>query len=242
MTSRARILRVLALAAALLLLPAATALADRATYDRVSDAYSQNAGQLDACWFSQADLEAALAGIPRAFEGVIPDLRRAIEDGIAAHRAGDCEGIEPTGGPAAAETPPATTTPTTPTDAGAVPPADAGAGAAPPPDAGAAPPADAGAVPPADAGATPPAAEAPQQVTTTPGVQPPGEKRSTTPLVIGAAALAALLLLVLLVWGWARLRGWDPTWAARARHAWGEAGFRVTSTWAEFSDWLRLGR
>lgn len=233
MTSRARIRRVLALAAALLLIPAAAALADRATYDRVSDAYSQNAGQLDACWFSQAELEAALAGIPRAFEGVVPDLRRAIEDGIAAHRAGDCEGIEPTGGPAAAETPPAGTTPVEP-------PADAGA--LPPGDDGALPPADPGATP-ADPGATPvdPAA-APQQVTTTPGVQLPGEKRSTRPLVIGAIALGALLLLALLLWGWARLRGWDPVWAARARHAWGEAGYRVTSTWAEFSDWLRLGR
>lgn len=226
MTSRARILRVLALAAALLLIPAAAALADRATYDRVSDAYSQNAGQLDACWFSQADLEAALTGIPRAFEGVVPDLRRAIEDGIAAHRAGDCEGIEPTGGPAESETPPADTTPVTP-----------------PADAGAVPPADSGAVPPADPGATPvdPAA-APQQVTTTPSVQPPGEKRSTRPLVLGAIALGVLLLLALLLWAWARLRGWDPTWAARARHAWGEAGYRVSSTWSEFSDWLRLGR
>jgi len=234
MTPRARILRVLALAAALLLIPAAAARADRATYDRVSDAYSQNAGQLDACWFSQADLEAALAGIPRAFEGVVPDLRRAIEDGIAAHRAGDCEGIEPTGGPVQSETPPADTTPVTP-------PADAGA--TPPADPNATPPADPNAVPPADPNAAPvdPAA-APQQVTTTPGVQPPGEKRSTRPLVVGAIALGALLLLALLLWAWARLRGWDPTWAARARHAWGEAGYRVSSTWSEFSDWLRLGR
>jgi len=240
MTSRARIRRVLALAAALLLLSSATALADRATFDRVSAAYADNAGQLEPCWFSQADLESALEGIPRAFENVVPDLRRAIEQGIAAHARGDCEGIEPTGGPRASETPtPPVTTPTTETGTSpAAPPAD---GAPTGTDTGAAaPPADSGAAaPPA---ATPPAAEAPQQVTTTPGVQPPGEKRSTTPLAIGAAALGALLLLLLLLWGWARLRGWDPRWAARWRHAWGEAGFRVTSTWAEFSDWLRLGR
>jgi hypothetical protein len=221
MTLRARILRLAALVAVLALLPAAAARADRATYDRVSAAYSQNAGQLEPCWFSQADLESALAGIPRAFEGVVPDLRRAIEDGIAAHRRGDCRGIEPTGGPTESETPA-----TPPVDTTATPPADTGA--VPPP------------VPTTPAQTPPPAAT--EQVTTTPGVQPPGEKRSTTPLVVGAAALGGLLLLALLLWGWARLRGWDPTWAARMRQAWGEAGFRVSNTWAEFSDWLRLGR
>ena len=219
MTLSARILRIAAIAAALVLLPAAAARADRATYDRVSAAYSQNAGQLEPCWFSQADLESALAGIPRAFEGVVPDLRKAIEDGIAAHRRGECRGIEPTGGPTEAETPatPADTTATAPADTGAVPPPVTTTPSQTPPAAG-------------------------EQVTTTPGVQPPGEKRSTTPLVVGAAALGGLLLLALLVWGWARLRGWDPTWAARTRQAWGEAGYRVSNTWAEFSDWLRLGR
>jgi hypothetical protein len=38
------------------------------------------------------------------------------------------------------------------------------------------------------------------------------------------------------------MRGWDPGWIARMRHGWGEAGFRTTSTWSEFTDWLRLGR
>lgn len=233
MTSRTRIRRVLALAVALLLLGSAAAWADRATFDRVSNAYANNGGQLDACSFSQADLESALAGIPPEFEGVVPQLREAIERGIAAHRAGDCRGIEPTGGaaepgtattPAAGtETAPGTTTPA----AGGTTTPDTGAGATPP------------VTTPA---ATPPAAAAPQQVTTTPGVQPPPTKRSTRPLVFGAIALGGLLLLALLLWGWWRLRGWDPAWAARARHSWGEAGYRVSSTWAEFTDWLRLGR
>lgn len=226
MTSRARILRVLALALALLLLPSSAAWADRAAYDRVSAAYGNSAGQLDPCSFSQAELEGALAGIPRAFEDVVPDLRRAIEDGIAAHRAGDCRGIVPDGGASATTpTPPATpTTPTVPTtpETTAVPPA-------------ATPPA---ATPPA---ATPPAAT-PGQVTTTPSVEQPGVKRDRTPLVVGAAALGALLVALLLLWGWARMRGWDSTWAARTRHAWGEAGYRATTTWSEFADWLRLGR
>lgn len=230
MRSRTRIRRVLALALVLLLAPSAAAWADRATFDRVSAAYANNAGQLDACWFSQADLESALAGIPPEFESVVPELRQAIVDGIAAHRSGDCRGVAPTGGPnAGAATPPATTTPTTPT----TPATTTETGALAPP--GASPPAS------TTPAATPPAA-APQQVTTTPGVQPPATKRSTRPLVLGAIALGALLLLALLTWGWARLRGWDSQWSARARHAWGEAGYRVTTTWAEFTDWLRLGR
>lgn len=225
MRLRTRIRRVLALALVLLLAPSAVAWADRATFDRVSDAYANNAGQLEPCWFSQADLESALAGIPPEFESVVPDLRRAIQTGIAAHRGGDCRGIAPTGGPAAAATPPPTTTPTTPTTPAATPGTQTGAVA-----------------PPATTpSATPPAAT-PQQVTTTPGVQQPATKRSTRPLVLGAIALGALLLLALLAWAWARLRGWDSQWSARVRHAWGEAGYRVTTTWAEFTDWLRLGR
>ena len=232
MTSRTRIRRVLALAVALLLLGSAAAWADRATFDRVSNAYADNGGQLDACSFSQADLESALAGIPPEFEGVVPQLREAIERGIAAHRAGDCRGIEPTGGAAAPGT---ATTGGTETTPGTTPPAG---GATTPGATG-----DAGAVPPVTTpAATPPPAAAPQQVTTTPGVQPPPTKRSTRPLVVGAIALGALLLLALLLWGWWRLRGWDPEWAARARHSWREAGYRVSSTWAEFTDWLRLGR
>lgn len=233
MTSRTRIRRVLALAVALLLLGSAAAWADRATFDRVSNAYANNGGTLDACSFSQADLESALAGIPPEFEGVVPQLREAIERGIAAHRAGDCRGIEPTGGAAAPGT--ATTPAGTETAPGTTTTPAAGGGTT---TLGAQPD-----VPPVTTpAATPPPVAATPQVTTTPGVQPPPTKRSTRPLVIGAIALGALLLLALLTWGWWRLRGWDPDWAARARHSWREAGYRVSSTWAEFTDWLRLGR
>ncbi len=249
MTSRARILRVLALAVALVLLPSVAARADRATFDRASAAYASNAGQLEPCWFSQADLESALDGIPRSFESVVPDLRRAIEDGIAAHRNGDCRGIAPTGGPAgspAATTPTATappptapaTTPSTVPSTTATAPTTASGPTATTPAAGAVPPG--GTTTPGSA--PPPAAVNPQLPTTTPGVQAPATKRSTRPLVIGLAALGVLLLIALLVWLWARLRGWDSELGARTRHAWSEAAYRVSATWAEFTDWLRLGR
>jgi hypothetical protein len=52
----------------------------------------------------------------------------------------------------------------------------------------------------------------------------------------------ALLLLVLVLWVLARWQAWDPPWLARWRHATGEAGWRAGNAWAEFTDWLRLGR
>jgi cell division septation protein DedD len=101
---------------------------------------------------------------------------------------------------------------------------------------------------PTTPGATTQAQTAPAPATATPApqTQQPAaasvHHRDRTALLIAAVVLGALLLLALLLWAWARVRGWEATWAARQRHAWGEAGFRVTSTWAEFADWLRLGR
>jgi hypothetical protein len=246
MTSRARIRRTLALTLVLLLAPAALARGD-ASYDRVASAYAASGGQLDPCTFTQEDLQSALDGIPRALADVVPDLRRAMEDGIRAHEAGDCEGVEPTASEGTATTPgaatPPVTTPTTPTPTpadGAGAPGATTPGAAvpgtttPPPDAGApaTTPAPAAGTPTPSAGGT----------VTTPSVQQPGVARDRTPLVAGAIALGALLLAALLLWAIARWRGWDPPWVARMRHAWGEAGYRATSTWSEFTDWLRLGR
>jgi hypothetical protein len=61
------------------------------------------------------------------------------------------------------------------------------------------------------------------------------------PIVI-LFVLGGLLAVAGAVLGAARMRGWDPAWAARVRHSWGEAGFRVSGVWSEFEDWLRRGR
>jgi hypothetical protein len=192
--------RALALTLALLLVPAALARAD-AAYDRVAGAYAQAGGQLDACFFTQQQLTAALAGIPPEIKQYVPDLRKAMRTGIALHKSGGCAGRTP--GVSTTATPPPATTPTTT------------------------------ATPTTPAPTTTPAA-----ATTATGAR----HHSSTPVVVAGAALGALLLLLLLWWGLARLRGWDPPSLARARHGWGEAGFRATSTWSEFTDWLRLGR
>jgi cytochrome c-type biogenesis protein CcmH/NrfG len=71
---------------------------------------------------------------------------------------------------------------------------------------------------------------------------PATHSRDTTPLLVAAIAIGVLALLALLTWAWWRLRGLDPSWTKSWRHAWGEAAYRTTSTWSEFTDWLRLGR
>jgi len=221
MIRRARILGLLAPALALVvLLPAAIpARADQA-YERVSAAYEQGGGHLDPCAFTRAQLDAALRGIPPQFRTTVPALRRAMQDAIAAHRRGVCKGVRPeegtTGGVSAPGSvpPPVTTSPAPAATTPTTPTATA----------------------PATTATPPPTTNAPaQQPATTSG-------DDRTPLVVALIAAGTLVLLVLLLWALGRSRGWDPVWSARMRHAWGEAGFRTTSTWAEFTDWLRLGR
>ena len=199
---------------------AAAARADQA-YDKVASAYAQSGGQLDPCAFTQAELEAAVRGIPPAIRNVVPALRRAMLEGIAAHMRGDCGGGASErrrrhhgrrrAVAAGTASTPATTTPpvTTPTQtAPAVPPAvdhathDRRAAAR-----------DAPSRPARRSRPTQPAA---------------ARERDRTPLLVALVAAGALLLLALLLWGWARMRGWDPRWVARMRHGWGEAGFRTT--------------
>jgi hypothetical protein len=54
--------------------------------------------------------------------------------------------------------------------------------------------------------------------------------------------IAALLLLACAAWAFARSRAYEPRWLVSMRHAMAEAGFRTSATWAEFTDWARLGR
>ena len=54
--------------------------------------------------------------------------------------------------------------------------------------------------------------------------------------------LAALLVLGCIAWAIARERAIEPHWTLSLRHAMAEAGFRASATWAEFTDWVRLGR
>jgi hypothetical protein len=58
-------------------------------------------------------------------------------------------------------------------------------------------------------------------------------------IALGLLALAAMLGLLALA---ARRFGWGEVRLAGPRHAWGEAAYRASATWADFVDWIRLGR
>ena len=68
-----------------------------------------------------------------------------------------------------------------------------------------------------------------------------GSSSASTP-AIAAAVIAALLALGCGVWGVARLQAYEPRWTLSMRHSIAEARFRASATWAEFSDWAKLGR
>jgi len=55
------------------------------------------------------------------------------------------------------------------------------------------------------------------------------------------AAVGAALALACAAWGLARRRAVEPHWWLSFQHAIAEARYRALATWAEFSDWARLG-
>ncbi|MBA2637714.1 MAG: hypothetical protein H0U79_05775 [Solirubrobacterales bacterium] len=61
-------------------------------------------------------------------------------------------------------------------------------------------------------------------------------------LVLVLGVLVALVAVAALAAAVAGLMAWEPPWLPGARHALAEAGWRVSGTWDEFVDWLRLGR
>ncbi len=74
----------------------------------------------------------------------------------------------------------------------------------------------------------------------------PGGRRRTRAARRGRRSPAIVLLAIILFvardacsWRW---RGWDPRWLRRWRHASAEAGWRLSLGWAEFRDFVRIGR
>jgi hypothetical protein len=60
--------------------------------------------------------------------------------------------------------------------------------------------------------------------------------------VLPLALLGGLMALGVVAWALARWWAFEPRWLLVTRHACTEAGYRASATWAEFSDWIRLGR
>ena len=249
-------LRLLAVLVAALALFPATALAQEPTAtpgppDNASDAVKliyedyRRDGKIDVCEHERADLEDALDTIEPAFDTDYPDFREAVEAGIQRHDNGRCDAT-PT--PTATATATATATPSATPDDGALPPPDDSGGsddgALPPTDDGgaASPTPDDGALPdpfadpePTVAPTTPdPSAQtAPPAATPTPvpTVAIVNTKADSSKLIIPGVLVALALIgaALLVVFG-------------RDSAAWREAAFRSRSTWADFTDWLKLGR
>jgi small neutral amino acid transporter SnatA (MarC family) len=110
------------------------------------------------------------------------------------------------------------------------------------------------ATPTATAGTQTPTPGPAAGTTTVPAASPAPTSPSTTRVTIhhnsgDRTAAVALLVLVggllaiaALVWAAVSWSAQEPEWMLRARHATGEAGWRISNTWAEFVDFLRLGR
>ena len=203
-------------------------------YQRILADYVKNGGRFSVCKFTEEELKKAKNAIPEDNEQYGAPLVAALEDAIAARAQGQCNKKKQ-----AAAAPPAP-----------VPPA----GTAPPP-----PPAGS-AVTPNAGPAQPPAAPAQAQEPPKPAAEPaPAQaiaaddsialaSRSTEvatdapfPIVL-LAIVAGLLALAALAFGVVRWFAWEPAWAVRMRHAAGEAGWRASSTFSEFTDFVRLGR
>jgi hypothetical protein len=88
--------------------------------------------------------------------------------------------------------------------------------------------------------ATPPATSATPASAATSGPASGSSDHKTAILLL--AVIGALLLAVAALWGAARWWAYDPPWVDRTRHATAEAGWRTSAAYAEFKDWLRLGR
>ncbi len=201
----------------------------------------RNDGKVEPCDHEVEHLQDALETIEPAFDQDYPDFRAALEAGINDHD--DCDDdadAEPTA--TASPAPTATSTP----DAGTLPPTDDDPA---PENFGTLPPRTAHCRPRtgprrrirAPTPAQPAATAAPPAAATTPAASPTPvivTRSGTDGLLIPGILLAIALLGALALGAFALAARRSP----RFEHAWREAAFRTRGTWADFSDWLKLGR
>jgi len=171
-------------------------------------------GTVDGCKHTAAELAQAKAQTPKDIAQTAPGFPAQLE-AAAAKRAQGCSGqATQATSTATAAAPPTTTT------APAATQAPFGTTTAP--------------------AATQPAAGAPAPVPATQAATQPTSSHRGARLAL--ILVAALLVMLLALWAFARWWAWEPHWLVRWRHATAEAGWRASAAWAEFADWLRLGR
>ena len=195
-----------------------------------------NDQRIDACRYSEKELRQLKDMIPNDANAYAADFAAAVDDALANRAQGGCnkkkaqaEGAAPApsgGGTGAAQ-----------------PPAPSGATGAP--QTGTATPSTPNAVKPPPTPTAQPTA-APEIVAIRDAITVAArtnDPATDAPFpVLALAMLAGLFALSGLVVAAARWRGWEPAWADNLRHAAGEAGWRASSTWAEFTDFVRFGR
>jgi hypothetical protein len=259
--------RALVVACALLVaLPAGAAADFSREPQKVYDDYRSDAA-IEPCDHSVAVYRRTLRQITPEIEEETPAFRPAVEAALRERergRRGCLEGDSPTqpgdgdgdsegdgDGAAGGSTngdsnttpsPPATTAPVPSATPAPAPPASN----APAPDGGGSG-SGTGSTPSAPATPTPTVAPAPPVADSA----PPAPTAPTlldhphegTPIglliALGLGAVGALLAGLALL---ARRLGWGEERLAGPRHAWGEATYRASATWADFLDWMRLGR
>jgi cobalamin biosynthesis Mg chelatase CobN len=211
---------VLACAAALVMPAAAQADA----FDQLFKEY-RSTGKIDGCKHSAKELAQAKRQVPNDIEQYAPDFPDALDAAAAARAKGGCDQQA-----VAATTATSTAAGTTATQAA---PTSSTATATP-------------AQPAAPTTATTPAPQAdPQPPSAVADDAIPAAARAADDgrnVPVALVLVGALVLLALALWGLARWWAWEPPWLVRWRHATAEAGWRASAAWAEFTDWLRLGR
>jgi cobalamin biosynthesis Mg chelatase CobN len=187
-------------------------------------------GAVNGCGYTAAQLAEAKAQTPKNINDIAPGYPTQLAV-AAAKRAKGCTKAEEK----VAKTTAAAGATTATTGTGTTAPGATGTGAAtqPPATTTVAPNATTAAAAPVPAPAT---TTAPAPVPATQSTA--SHKGARLALIV----IGALLVMLLALWAFARWWAWEPQWLARWRHATAEAGWRASAAWAEFTDWLRLGR
>jgi hypothetical protein len=206
----------------------AAALAD--AYDDTLREY-RTTGAVNGCGFTAAQLAEAKAQTPKNIKDIAPGYPAQLAV-AAAKRTKGCTKAEEK---AAKTTTAAAGATTGTTGTGTTAPGTTATGAA------TQPPATTTIAPNATTTAATPA-PVPAPAATTAPAPATGSTASHKGARLALIVIGALLVMLLALWAFARWWAWEPHWLARWRHATAEAGWRASAAWAEFTDWLRLGR
>jgi hypothetical protein len=183
-------------------------------FEQTYNAY-RHSGRVPPCQFSVDTLQKAKSEVPPDIEQYAPDFPAALDAALQARALGACNKH------ATATT--GATAPVAPSGSGGQPPSSgSGTGTTPAP--------------------TPYPASNSTFVNNTAAASHAAGASSAPAPVIALAIVLVLMAMAALWWSLTTWRGLEPRWLLGARHAWSEAGYRASGTWAEFTDWVRLGR